>query len=106
MDVIRKHINIDNKRLFDTSMIYSRVMVLMDSRDINLKDVLAYELSPVPTSIFEDSDEMRFTKNKSVLKNKLKEETLARTALSPDIVVVDGCALMWVISWPVTGSSV
>ena len=38
--VLRKHIKVDNIPIYDTSLIYSRVLCLQKVRDINLKDVL------------------------------------------------------------------
>jgi len=62
MSTMRKHIKIGNIELYDTNLIYSRVIGLQGSRDISMKDVLEYELSPVPTSMYEDNGEIRITK--------------------------------------------
>lgn len=55
---------------FDTDLIYSRVMCFLNSRDIDLLHL--------PTSIFDDSGDMRITKTKSTLKRKLQVELSAR----------------------------
>ena len=34
-------------------------MGLMSSRDVDIKDVFSHELAPVPTSMFEDSGDIR-----------------------------------------------
>lgn len=50
----------------------------MSPRDIDLGEVFSYELAPVPTSMFEDSGDMRITKSKSLLKKKLEAEQSSR----------------------------
>lgn len=43
-------------KLFVTNLIYSRVIGLQASgRDIDIKDILAYEIAPVPTSMVDDT---------------------------------------------------
>ncbi|MES9884531.1 MAG: hypothetical protein ABW185_27110 [Sedimenticola sp.] len=104
MDATNKHIKVGNTRVFDTKLIYSRVMGLQVSRNINIKDVLQYELAPVPASIFDDNGDMRITNTKSTLKRKLQVDVTERAFEQPDVVVVDGCAVMWTIHWPVKGT--
>ena len=104
MSVSRKHIKVDNIPIYDTSLIYSRVLCLQKVRDINLKYVLSYELAAIPPSMFDDkSGEMRLTTTKSSLKTKLQVEVADRRTVPADVVVLDGCAVLWVISWPTNG---
>ena len=84
----------------DTNLIYSRVMGLMSSRDVDFKYVFSHELAPVPISMFEDSGDMRITKSKSTLNRKLQVEQSSRTLPTPETIVVDGCAILWTIQWP------
>ena len=74
MAVTKKRIKLGSADCFDTNLIYSIVMGLMSSRDVDLTDVFSHELAPVPTSMFEDSGDMRITKSKSTLKRKLQVE--------------------------------
>ena len=104
MSVSRKQIKIGQVSVYDTSLIYSRVKRLQQVRDINLKDILLYELAAVPPSMFEDSGDMRIIKTKSVLKKKLQVEVSERLCPPPDAVIVDGCAVLWVIQWPTSGT--
>ena len=104
MSITKKQMNIEHTPIYDTDLIYSRVLGLQQSRDISLKDVLAYELSPVPTAVFEDNGDLRLTKSKATLKNKLQVEQSGRLQANPQFVVIDGCALMWVINWPTNGT--
>ena len=64
----KKSIKVGTGKTFDTKLIFSRVMGLMASREIDLANVFHHELAPIPTSMFEDSGDMRITKTKSVLK--------------------------------------
>ena len=104
MAVSRKHIKVGQVDVYDTNLIYSRLLGLQHARELDLKDVLMYELSPVPTSLFENSGNLRVSKTKSVLKNKLQVELSERRCPPPDAVILDGCAVLWVIQWPTKGT--
>ena len=54
--------------------------------------------------MFDDSGAMRITKTKSVLRQKLQVEQSARTSMQPQILIIDGCAILWVIHWPEGGT--
>ncbi|KAG1677098.1 Clavesin-2 [Nymphon striatum] len=72
MDHSRKHVKVGAVKVFDTNLIYARVIGLQVSgRDIDIKDVLGHELAPVPTSMFDDTRDMRIAKSKSTLKKIL-----------------------------------
>jgi hypothetical protein len=83
-------------------LIYSRVIgIQASSRDVNFNDVLSSELSPVPTSLFDDSGDMRTPKSKADLKNLTKVEISARHVTQElPCTVIDGCALLWIPNWP------
>jgi len=72
MAVKRKAVKVGNNNVYDTNLIYSRVLGLQQSRDIDIKTVLAHELSLVPTSMFDDEGKMRIATTKSTLKKKLQ----------------------------------
>lgn len=80
MNTTRNIIKVGDKDVFDVSLIYSRVLGLQQSRDIDLEDVLKHELSPVLTSMFQETGEMRVAVGKSSLKNKLKVTVSSRLA--------------------------
>ena len=103
MATMKKHVKVGNMPVYDTSLIYTRVIGLQASRDISMKEVLKYELSPVPPSLFQDNGDMRITKSKSVLKQKLQVEHSSRLS-DPHSVIIDGCAALWVIKWPAKGT--
>jgi hypothetical protein len=100
---VKQAVSIGKDKIVDINAIYARVIGLMSSsRDIDIKDVLSHELSPVPTSMFTE-DGMRIAKNKSQLKKSLQVELSSRRAGTTDVLVIDGSALLWVIHWPADG---
>jgi len=103
MSVAKKSIKIDDTPVYDTELIFNRVIGLQQSRDINIKDVLMYELSPVPAALFDDTGEMR-SQAKASLKKKLQIEVSSRLASSPGVVIIDGCAFLWTVHWPANGT--
>ena len=68
MAVSRKHIKVGQVSVYDTNLIYSRVLS-QKKRDISLKDILKFDLTPVPPSMFEENGDLRTTKKtKAVIK--------------------------------------
>ena len=51
---------------------------------------------------FDDKGDMRITK--STLKSKLQVEVSERLSPAADAIILDGCAILWVISWPTAGT--
>ena len=90
----------------DSGLIYARVTTLMSTRAINLNDVLKYELAAVPTSIFDKkSGELRISKSKSILKQRLQVAVTNPSRGTGDAVVIDGSDILWVLQWPSRDSS-
>ena len=104
MAVKRKSVKVWNNNVYDTSLIYSRVLGLQQCRDIDIKTVLAHELSPVPTSMFDDEGKMRIATTKSTLKKKLQVTLSQRLVEKAEVEILDGCAILWVINWPNKGT--
>ena len=78
-----------------------KALGVMNSRDIKVGQSLSYELASVPTSMFEEKTrDLHIAKSKSILKNKLQVEQSARATGQPDAIVIDGCAILWVVHWP------
>ncbi len=73
---------------------------IASSRDVNIDDVLAYELSAYPPSMFNADGEMKIAKSKSILKHKLQVPVSERSCPITNIVIYDVSALLWVIAWP------
>ena len=68
--------------------------LLSTTGQINLQDVFQFELSQVPTVLFDDAGNERYTKTKSTLKNRLKIDIPIRNTNSADTIVLDGCAIL------------
>ena len=104
MSASRKHVTVGQEAVYDPNLIYSRVMGLQHVRDVNLKDVMKFELAATPPSMFDENGDMRLTKTKSILKKKLQVEVSDRLSSSPHAFIIDGCAVLWVIRWPTKGT--
>lgn len=99
----KKSVKVGDKDVYDVYVIYTRVLGLQQTRDIDLTDVLKHELSPLPTSVFKETGEMRIATGKASLKNKLKVMVSARH-VQPDTTIMDGCAILWCVHWPCKGT--
>ena len=90
--------------VYNIEVVYSRVMCLLNAKQIDLKDLFKYKLSPVPLSLYDKNGDSRLAKQKADLKNTLKEEVPKQTCLSENAVVLGGCALLWSVHWPKAGN--
>ena len=93
----RKHLKIGETKVYDTTLIFSRVNGLQasscDSVDIN--EVLSYELASVPTSMFTDTGDLRISKAKSELKKQLQSAVSVRlTEKETTCYILDGSAIL------------
>ena len=79
--------------LHNSELIFSRVLYLLSLGQIKIDNLFDYELSPVPTSLFKDDGEARYTSSKSVLKTDLKVEVPSRN-VEAGTVFIDGCAML------------
>ena len=100
METMKKSIKIGDIPFYDTNLIYSRIIALQISRNVSMSDVLKFELAPIPTSTFLDSEDMRSSGSKSVLKNKLSISLSERKTIKPQALIIDGCAILWILNWP------
>ena len=103
MQAAKKSMNSDGGLVYDTELIYTRVLGLQQSRDLDIKNILKHELSPVPQALFDEHGDMR-SQAKVALKNKLKVELSSRYASHPDTFIIDGCAFLWSGHWPAQGT--
>ena len=62
----KRHVKVGEIEIYNTEIIFARVMCLLSASQIKLDDVLSYELSPLLTSLFEVNAEPRGSKAKSV----------------------------------------
>ena len=88
----------------DSNLIFSRLLGLQHSRNINIDDVLQHEVAPVSTSMFDDKGGMRIAAGKSALRNNIQVEISTGFVPEPDITIIDGCAILWIIHLPGNGT--
>lgn len=60
--VTRKFLRVGPTAVSELNLIHSRVIGMQQSRDIELSDVLQYELAPVQASIFANNGDMRIAR--------------------------------------------
>ena len=65
MKKLKKSIKINEVEVLDTSLIYSRAFSLqLTNVALRVENAFSFELSPVLTSMFDDTGDMRSTKSK------------------------------------------
>ena len=105
MAITKKRIQVGSAMVYDINLVYSTIIVLKAScQDMNLNEVLKYELAPIPTSMLTNNGEMRLATSKSTLKSKLKVELTGRYAPKATSVIIDGSAISWVVHWRTQGT--
>ena len=106
LSVGRKRMKVGDAKLFDTETMYARAMTLQaGSRSLNINDIISHELAPYPASMFKSNGQMRDAKSKACLKNILRVDVSNRHAeRDVEAIFLDGCAVLWVISWPMSGT--
>ena len=78
------------------------MLVISQKRDVHLQELFQFELSSVPSSLFDEFGDMR-KGTKSILFHKLA--TFASTLLSPvDVQLVDGNEALYHTPWPKFGT--
>ena len=107
MTANRKSIDVSGQKIVDTGVFYARSLGLHASQrdgSPSIESMLATELSPVATSMFDDKGHMRTTQ-KSHLKTELAVQKSHR-GVKKDSYFLDGCALLWVVAWPGASNAV
>ena len=96
----KKSIKVGAVKVYDTNLIYSRVIGLQASdRPVDIADLLPHELACVPSPLFTDGGEIRTASAKSVLKTNTAQLLSARRAQeNVDVIVIDGSAYLWIPS--------
>ena len=90
--------------VYNTEIIFSRVIYLLSLKKLDLETLFNYELSPVVTSLVYDSGEPRYCNTKSVLKKKLKIEVSSR-GIQAEATVIDGGGMLHAkVYWPTEGT--
>ena len=98
MATSRKGISVGAATTVDTEVIFNRTLGIIGSGEFDLNDLFSHELAPIPTALFLDDGSMRPASSKSKLKNYLQVEESSCTGGKPDLIVLDGCAILWTIN--------
>ena len=104
MAINKKGVTCEAGTISDTDLIYGRVIALMSSISVDLKDVLSHELSTVPNSMFDINGYMKIATSKATLKRKLQVTQSARLSSTPDTIVINSCGVLRCIHWPANGT--
>ena len=99
----RKRIRLGDQEVVNRETVYARAMGLQNSlRDFDTRNLMSYELSPEPASMFDEKG-MKIATSKSVLMKQLRVDVSSRNFVA-DATFLDGCAVMWVVPWPISGT--
>ena len=90
--------------VYNTETIFSKVMCLISAGTLKIEDVFGYELSTLPTSLFDEFGGGRYPKAKRQLKDAMKVEVSKISTKATDVIVLDGCTILWIIHWPENGT--
>ena len=71
----KKSVQIGDQKVFDTNVIYTRLIGLQaSSGEVDILKFLDNELAPVPALMFSETGDMRIAKSKSTLMTNLKSK--------------------------------
>ena len=104
---IRKIKSSDGSReTSNVGSIFNRLLIIRETSDnpITMVDVLRYELTPMPLSMFEMDGTPRIIKKKSDIMNSIKA-VVATRGRKHDVSILDGCAILWKIQWPTSSGT-
>ena len=60
LNILQKSVQVNDEEIIDTSLIYSRVIALqLTNAAMTVEKVFKHELTPIPTSIFNDDGDLR-----------------------------------------------
>ena len=106
MAATKKSLKVGDNKVYNTELIYSRVIGLQASpRDISISEVISCGSPPFPLH-YSMTLEMRISKSKSDLKKLTRVDVSARhVAQEATCTVIDGCALLWIPQWPSSTST-
>ena len=101
METMKKGVKIGEKMTYDMEQLYGRFLIVSQTRDVTLEDMLSFELAPVPSAIFDDYGSLRKS-TKSTLLHALA--VWHEDMNEPDIQVMDGNEMLYRITWPKIGT--
>ena len=101
MQSMKRTATVNNKPVYDLDALFGRLLIVGQKRDISTADLFNYELAPVPPSLTNDYGCLRKS-DKSILIRKLGS-TIASPS-DPDILLIDGNQLLYLVVWPLYGT--
>ena len=102
MEAMKKAVHVKGKAVYDVETLFSRLLVVGHQRNMDVADVLQFELSPVPPALIDEYGCLR-KGGKSVLVKCLGVSTTNPPA--PEVVLVDAGQLLYHVVWPVAGTA-
>ena len=101
MAIVKKFVPVNDVEIIDTSLIYSRVIAIqLTNKAMTVGNIFKYELPPIPTALFNDEDKMIAAKSKSDPKSLLGTKVSSCGLSKPNLTVIDGSAILWVVKSP------
>lgn len=77
----KKSAKAEEVEIFNTGVIYSRIVCLLRLERIELEEVLKYELSPVPLSLFDSNGDMKHSTSKADFKKQASNLDMSTTSI-------------------------
>ena len=102
MESMKKGVKVGEHHVYDAEKLYGRLLVLSQSRKIQLESIFSFELAPVPSSLFDEYGNLRKT-SKAMLIKKLGFTCDDRTDVQ--VQLIDGNEMLYNISWPRSGTT-
>ena len=102
MEAMKKAVHVKGKAVYDVETLFSRLLVVGHQRNMDVADVLRFELSPVPPALIDEYGFLR-KGGKSVLVKCLGVS--ATNPPVPEVVMVDAGQLLYHVVWPVAGTA-
>ena len=98
LSYLNKVVKVKDKAIYIDSMrLFTRLMIIGE-RELSLNESLSYELTHMPTSLFNNKQKMRKT-NKAVLANNFKKRVSDVCVKDVKVTVIDGGWLMHQVQW-------
>ena len=97
-------VNIEKEKVYvDPTILFSRLLVIMERED-GVKKYFAYELTPIPTSLFKDGMMRKATK--SMLANFITRNIHSVQNYLFPVYIIDGGALLHKVKWSTNNADV
>ena len=102
MELLKTAVTVKGKAIYDVETLFSRLLVMVQQRSIDISDVFQFEPSLVPPAPVDECGRLR-KGDKAVLVKSLSVSVT--TSCAPDVVLVDADQLLYHVVWPVSGTT-